>query len=365
MKKTIVFFSVFLLSAITFAQSTSFNITGKVIDAATKTPLQAASVFAQNTTIGTATNAEGVFSVWLPNGGYDLVISFTGYETYSKRITTSDAADKNIVIELKQKEKALEEVSVKSSNEVKDGWVKYGDFFTENFIGKTPNSQRCVIKNKEALKFYFSKKRNRLKVMASAPVEIENPALGYNIKYTLDSFVYDYGTAATSFTGYPLFEEMQTSDAAQTASWHAARMQAYKGSILHFMRSVYNKNLQEEGFEIQFLVKASSQDTAIQLSNFYGALNFSKDDSTGIVEISPNQPDVAVLYKKEEPSSAYLLQYEDAPKKFELSVINITPSQNIAIEQNGFYYDQNDMITTGYWAWEKAGDMLPYDFKPE
>lgn len=365
MKKVIVFCSVIFLSAIAFAQSLSFNITGKVIDAATKAPLQGASVFAQNTTVGTASDAAGAFSLWLNNGGYDLAISFTGYETYSKRISTADAADKNIVIELKQKEKALEEVAIRSSNEVKDGWVKYGDFFTENFIGKTPNSQRCVIKNKEALKFYFSKKRNRLKVMADTPVEIENPALGYTLKYTLDSFVYDYGSSATFFTGYPLFEEMQTTDAAQTATWHEARMKAYKGSILHFMRSVYNKNLQEEGFEIQFLVKANSQDTAIQLENFYGALNFSKDDSTRIVEISPNQPDVAVLYKKEEPAEAYLLQHEDAPKKFELSVINITPSQNIVIEQNGFYYDQNDMIATGYWAWEKAGDMLPYDFKPE
>ena len=365
MKKTIVFFSVFFLSAIAFAQSLSFNITGKVIDAVTKAPMQGASVFAQNTTVGTASDAAGVFSLWLNNGGYDLAISFTGYETYSKRISTADAADKNMVIELKQKEKALEEVAIRSSNEVKDGWVKYGDFFIENFIGKTPNSQRCVIKNKDALKFYFSKKRNRLKVLASVPIEIENPALGYTIKYTLDSFVYDYGTAATFFTGYPLFEEMQTTDAAQTATWHEARMKAYKGSILHFMRSVYNKNLQEEGFEIQFLVKNNSVGTAIQLENFYGALNFSKDDSTRIVEISPNQPDVAVLYKKEEPAAAYLLQYEDAPKKFQLSVINITPSQNIAIEQNGFYYDQNDMIATGYWAWEKAGDMLPYDFKPE
>ena len=77
MKKTIVFFSVFFLSAITFAQSASFNITGKVIDAATKVPLQGASVFAQNTTVGTANDATGVFSLWLNNGGYDLAISFT------------------------------------------------------------------------------------------------------------------------------------------------------------------------------------------------------------------------------------------------------------------------------------------------
>src|SRR6187549_3402527 len=107
MKKSILVFAILLSSGYLFAQQGTFNITGKVIDAVTKAPMQGASVFAQNTTVGTATDASGLFSLWLNNGGYDLAISFTGYETYSKRISSADAADKNIVIELKQKEKAL------------------------------------------------------------------------------------------------------------------------------------------------------------------------------------------------------------------------------------------------------------------
>ena len=365
MKKIIFFLSTLFLCVFAFAQSTSFLISGKVIDAATKAPLQAASVFAQNTTVGTATSIEGMFMVRLPNGGYDLVVTFTGYETATKRISTTDAEDKNIVIELKQKEKAMEEVSIKTSNEVKDGWIKYGDFFTENFIGKTTNSKLCTIKNKAALHFYFSKKRNRLKVLASEPLEIENPALGYKIKYTLDSFTHDYGTLVSTFTGYPLFEEMQTSDSMQRIGWKETRLRAYKGSILHFMRSLYNKNLKEEGFEIQLITKLNGTDTAIKLSNFYVALNCTKDDSTQVVEINPNQPDIAVLYKNEEPETAYTQLNEDAPIKFELSIINIPATQSIAIEQNGFYYNQNDITINGYWSWEKTGDMLPYDFKPE
>src|ERR671912_1702733 len=93
-----------------FAQSASYSITGKVVDAVTKVPMQAASVFAQNTTMGTATDGTGTFTLWLPNGGYDLAITFTGYETITRRITTGDAGDKNLVIELKQQEKAMEDV---------------------------------------------------------------------------------------------------------------------------------------------------------------------------------------------------------------------------------------------------------------
>src|SRR6185295_2553853 len=117
--------TIILLSVSAFAQSGTYNITGKVMDAVTKTPMQAASVFAQNTTTGTATDINGNFTLRLSNGGYDLVVTFTGYQTVTRRITAADADDKNIVIEVKQKENELEDVVVKASNEVKDGWEKY------------------------------------------------------------------------------------------------------------------------------------------------------------------------------------------------------------------------------------------------
>jgi hypothetical protein len=366
MKKFTSFVLVAFLSAAAIAQSpTYFKIKGKVIDANTKAPMQAASVFAQNTTMGTATTNEGIFTLWLPNGGYDLAITFAGYETSTKRITTADAADSNMVIEMKLQVKSMEEVAIKTSNELKDGLEKYGSFFMENFIGKTTNSSQCVIKNKESLKFFFSKKRNRLKVRADEPLLIENTALGYRIKYTLDSFTHDYNTIVSTFTGYPLFEEMQPADAGQASIWKANRVAAYKGSILHFMRSTYNKQLKEEGFEIQFIVKNSSGDTAIKGLNFYGALNYDKNDSTQVVEINPNQTEVAILYKNELPDKAYTDLNDDAPKKFELSFVTFLQSQAIGIEQNGYYYDQNDITMTGYWGWEKVADMVPYDFKTE
>ena len=364
MKITLSFLTIILLSVSAFAQSGYYTITGKVIDAVTKTPMQAASVFAQNTTTGTATDINGNFTLNLSNGGYDLVITFTGYETVSRRITTADADDKNIVIAVKQKENSMEDVVVKASNEVKDGWEKYGEFFLENFIGKTDNSKWCTITNKEVLKFYFYKRKNRLKVLASAPIEMENLALGYKLKYTLDSFTHEYGTQAGIYTGYPLFEEIIPRDSVQKTTWQVNRLKAYKGSMLHFMRSVYNKSLKEEGFEIQFVAKNNDMETAVRLPNFYGALNYNKDDSTQMVDIIPNQPDIAVLYSKEEPEPGYVAQNEDTPKKYQLSVITIAANESIAIEQNGYYFDQNDITITGYWTWDKVGDMVPYEYKP-
>lgn len=356
---------IILCSSLLFAQSpTTYIVTGKVLDAVTKGSMQAASVFAQNTTIGTATDASGNFSLRLPSGGYDLIITFTGYETAIRRITSADAEDKNMVIELKQKEKAMEDVVIKASNEVKDGWEKYGNFFVENFIGKTVNSKLCTITNKDVLKFYFYKKRNRLKVLATAPLEIENLALGYKIRYTLDSFVHEYSTQAGIYTGYPLFEDIVSSDTTQQRIWAVNRKKAYNGSILHFMRSVYNKSLKEEGFEIQFVAKNHDKETAIRLADFYGALNYTRDDSTQLAGISPNQPDIAILYKDEQPDAEYLLQNSEADPKYQLSIVTITPGESLGIEQNGYYFDQVDTTLNGYWDWDKVGDMVPYDYLP-
>jgi hypothetical protein len=348
-------------SLLALSQS-NYSISGKVIDAVTKQPLQAASVFAENTTLGTATDADGTFHLKLPGGGYSIVVTFTGYQTESRRVSAGDAGNNDLVIEIKQKEKSLEEFVIKSTNEVSDGLAKYGDFFMENFIGKTANSKQCYIKNKEALKFYYYRRAKRLKILASAPLEIVNDALGYTIKYELDSFVHEYNTQVSIYTGYPLFQEMQSSDLGQLEKWSAARKTAYNGSILHFMRGMHEKRLAEEGFEIQFIVKNNDKDVPIRVKDFYGGMNYVKDDSSNIVEILPNQKDVAIIYKNEVPDQLYIDANPDASKKFQLSIVSFLPNESLGIEQNGFYFEQNDITITGYWAWEKVGDMVPYDY---
>ena len=350
------------LSFHTFSQINFFYINGKVINDETKMPLQGASVFAENTTIGTTTDAEGNFKLRLPDGGYELVITFTGFNKESRRISFSDASDKNIEFALKQKEKEMQGVSIVSTGEVKDGWEKYGNFFLEQFIGKTNNSATCTIKNKEVLKFFFSKRKNRLKVMAADPILIENNALGYIIKYALDSFTYEYASQVGLYTGNPLFEEMTALSTDQQMKWQQARLDAYHGSVLHFMRSVYNKQLKEEGFEIQFVVKINGKDSALRLKNYYAALNYKKDDSTNTVEIMPNQNEVGVIYTREKPAVAYLKDNEKEPVNFQFSVLTFLPQHSITIETNGYFYEQNEITTNEYWTWERVADLLPYDY---
>lgn len=361
MKKIILLLVISFWNISAFSQQ-GYTISGKIIDQETRQPLPVASVFAENTTIGTATNDQGAFSLKLPNGGYNLVVTFTGYHTETRRVTAADGLNTEMVIEIRKKEKALEEFVVKSSSEVTDGLPKYGDFFIDNFIGKTGNSKQCYIQNKEALKFFYYRRTKRLKILATEPLDIVNNALGYTIKYQLDSFVHEYNTQVSIYTGYPLFQQMQPADSTQQEIWNAARRVAYNGSILHFMRSLHQKKLKEEGFEIQFIVKHNDKETAIPLKDFYGAMNYTMDDSTYVAEILPRQKEVAVIYKKESAPDAYLASNPEASPKYQLSVLAFLPNESTGIEQNGFYFDQNNITITGYWEWEKVADMLPYNF---
>ncbi len=342
-----------------FCQYTA--LTGNVTDASGN-PLQGASVFAQNTTIGTATDASGNFKIWLPAGGHDLVISFTGFNNESVRVNSGDNG-RHLTFRLQPKAKEIADVAVVATNEVRDGWVKHGAFFVEQFIGRTQNSRDCFIRNPEVLKFYHYRRSNRLKVIATEPLLIENRSLGYNIRYDLDSFTHDYKTSVSLYTGAPLFEEIQTADSSEKIRWDAARRTAYAGSLLHFMRSIYRKDLARDGFEVQFVMRNSDKEYAVKLEDFYNSLRYSIDDSTGLVKLDPFQKHVGVIFTKEKPEENYNLFNEDEPEAFQFSVVNFTPAEPLYIEQNGYFFEQPDVSLDGYWTWERVADLLPYNYQ--
>src|SRR5205809_280605 len=63
---------------------------GKVIDKTTEKPLENASIFISNSSIGTTTSSTGEFTISkFPSDQFDLVISYVGFETKVIRIDTS------------------------------------------------------------------------------------------------------------------------------------------------------------------------------------------------------------------------------------------------------------------------------------
>ena len=354
----------YILTALLFTQPLSaqteyFTANGKVLDGATKQVLSGASVFCQNTTLGSVTNAEGAFSIRLPKGGYDLVISYTGFETQTIHINATNAT--GLSVELKAADKALSEVVISGSTEVADGLARYGKFFSENFIGATLNADQCIIKNPQALQFFFSKKRNRLKVKAKEDIIIVNNALGYTIKYQLDSFSHDYSTDVSTYSGYPFFQEMEGSPE-QKELWKSARHTAYNGSRLQFMRSWYDSTLEEEGFTLEWVDSTKKTMDTRPIKNPYDSLHYSAGENNDVQIDWPGK--LRVLYKNEKPSKEFLTRYKlPASLTYQITVLEVNDA--FVIEQNGYFYEQTDIVNTGYWSWEKIADLLPYNYDPE
>lgn len=351
-------FVLLLALMVGFSLKAQYTVSGTIIDSASREPLSLASVFCQNTTIGTSTDKQGNFSLQLrSSGGYDLIITYTGYQT--KQIRISEADRQLPPIEMIKEDKTMSEVVIRSSNEVPDGWEKYGSFFFDNFIGSTPNAKKCVLENPEALKFYFLKRSNKLRVLATEPIRITNNALGYSLTYTLDSFVYFYSNDVSLYRGYCLFAERDTSFKVKK-EWSNARENAYKGSKLQFMRGYYDSTLKADGFFIA-LLKENDDKSFDPVSNPYDSAYYNVLDSTHEVELwYPRK--ISVTYGVK-PEPEYIKQFK-MPAKLSVQVSYIDITDWIAIKENGYYYDQRNWVNQGYWSWKNIGDLLPYDYIP-
>lgn len=356
MKFRLIFFSWFLfVCSLSYAQST---ITGKVVDAETKLPLEGASVFAQNTTRGAVTDKEGNYRLFLNKGGYELVITYTGFT--SSTIKVEADGDKQLDIELKKVEKNMDEVVIVASNEVADGWEKYGDFFLGYFIGATPFSDSCILLNPEALKFYYYKRSDKLKILAEQPLLISNRALGYDLRYQLDSFVYHYKTNINSYRGNCLYTAMQGNEE-EEKRWKENRAKVYYGSRLHFLRSYYDSTLKKDGFTVDVL--SSKDATKFQrLANPYDTSYYFYNDSTANAELWFPQK-ASITYTRKAPEKEYLEQ-SHLPLDVKVQISYIDLSDGIVIMPNGFFFDQRSWVNQGYWSWKNIADQLPYDYEP-
>lgn len=353
--RLLLFISLFALS---FTSTAQFSVSGLILDSATREPLVKASVFCQNTTMGTLSGKQGEFSLSLKSGGYDLVFSYTGYLTQTIRVSDNNS---NLEVLLVKEEKSLGEVVLKNTYEVADGWEKYGDFFTKYFIGSTPNAAKCELTNPEVLKFFFYKRSNRLKVTAEEPLLISNHALGYQLRYQLDSFVYFYGTGINSYRGYCLFTEMEDSNNL-ARTWALNRAKTYEGSQLHFLRSYYDSTVKEDGWIIDML-EENSEKKFRKVTDLYDTLYYGALDSTGQIELYfPRK--ISVTYTKKRPENEYLKQ-AGLPKSVPYPISYIDFRETIAIMENGYFYDQKDWVKQGYWSWKNVADLLPYDYLPD
>jgi len=88
------------------------NISGTVLDAQSEETLPGASVQIVGEDIGTATGADGQFSLRVSPGDYTLEISFIGYQNQTRNVSVSSGSTTQIRVQLQPTEAELDEVVV-------------------------------------------------------------------------------------------------------------------------------------------------------------------------------------------------------------------------------------------------------------
>ena len=373
---------------------------GVVVDAEKNIPVPKASVFLNNTSVGTSANDEGKFELYVPAGRFDLIVSSVGYATHNQTVFTNEVLD-FITIQLKIKTPELETVIIEPYD--KNGWQNWGPWFIDNFLGTSEYGRDSRIKNHEVLRFRNSKKNSELTVIAMAPLIIENKALGYKISYQLEEFKYDFKTRYLLYAGYPFFENMDGSDR-KKRKWEQAREDVYYGSLLQFMRALYRNQIKEEGFEVRRLQKIANAEkarvrmvyktsrTVDETGRIVSTIN---RDSTAYYDHIMSQEDYKNVIGKEilvgdsiafavdtnvaglffEDYLLVIYKHRSVPAEFKqrfpkssdamMSEIMLINGKPVEVLANGSYFNPQDLLSSGYWGWwEKMGTMLPFDYKP-
>lgn len=377
-----------------FALFSQTKIHGYVLEATRNTPLAKASVFLNNTSIGTTTNESGYFELTIPVGKFELIASSIGFATYQKIITQETPVP--ITIKLSPKAAELEEVVIEVYE--KNGWKKWGNWFYEQFIGNSSYGNSCKILNPDVIRFKFNEKTNVMRVIAKEPLIIENKALGYRIRYQLEIFQYEFRERRLFYAGFPFFQELEGKDR-KKQQWVKAREEAYYGSVMHFMRALFANRINEEGYAMRYLYKSPNVEKE-RVRQIYrkrlmmnrGMINVG-GDSTAYYNRIMNEPDVTVTpgrtlltrdslgYMKD--STQFILKdtnyvyvlYRNKTVPFEYkqlypkngsswaSEMVLVNNEPIELFANGSYFNPTDLMFGGFWGWwEKISTMLPMDY---
>jgi hypothetical protein len=385
-QKQIPLIFLFLFSCILLALRVSAqnSITGKVLNEQNEQPLVGASVYINNSTIGTTTNEAGEFKISsLPNGYYEIVVSYVGFEILVYRITIQ-SRNMSLLFKLEPKPTEMRKVVV-LSRDTRAKWLKV---MRENFLGITEAARKTKIMNEDDILFEEGSGKNQVKAFSAAPLEVVNKELGYRIYFELVGFYYNAEEGRTYFYGYSRFEELN--EKGKTPNRYIRnRERYYKGSTLHFFHSLIDNRVKEEGFmllNVQSMANAASgKNVLIDSSSRSPSIKVSGGRSIGVGMATTRDN----IFRKDsvDGNEVYVLDWKETlrvsygkdpfVKRHLTKTILMQGSLPVGVysnvdmlerpvymDSNGTLYNPLALQMRGYWAYEKLANMLPMNYRP-
>jgi hypothetical protein len=378
-----------------------YRIEGTVYDKSSGETLPFANVFLANTTFGASTDTAGYYNLGATRSGtYMLTVKYLGFGTFSQEVALNTNALQKIDIYLVPLQEQVEGVEVTSSKwfirrgyyETDDSfiieekgpqWRKYFRVFQSVLLGGSRFASGSKILNPEVLSFEVFKDKTQIFAFANKPIKIENNALGYELEYVLESFELDLQTRLMTFHGYPYFKTLEPRNIRQLEQWQQNRWEAYRGSLRHFLKSLYANELEESGFETSRMPFANREGheaprdykttssrlvSSIDLYDYVkpgshpGSRKFSMDALLLVTAANSVEEDGYVR----PPWHEYLVGQDlnNARRNLQRSWIEIKPDKSLEFDSNGYIFNPLDFAFYGYWSFKMLGDMLPLEYQP-
>ena len=365
MKRLLIF--VLLIASVQLAEAQiAATITGTITDT-TGAPIAQANVFIASSMAGTTTDDNGLYRLpGIPLGTLRLVVSRIGYEPDHVDLFVREARTYTQDFKLREKIYELGELTVTSNNR---RWQRQLERFTNIFIGESPNAQETAITNPNVLD--FSGRGGEFRAQASEPLIIENKALGYKLTYFLNEFIAE--PSSWRWDGEPLFEPLEPSSPEEAARWSAKRDSAFYGSFRHFLLSVINDQVEEQGFKI-YSRPGSNQ----RVLDLRGGVSDNRENrfpirASEIIRAGQHDDErildfegyIDVVYTHELEDMAYLkLQRRAGRARYQTSTIRLDRGPTV-VDLKGDTEDPYGVtFYGGYFAYERTGDQLPKEFRP-
>ncbi|WP_346855462.1 carboxypeptidase-like regulatory domain-containing protein [uncultured Draconibacterium sp.] len=256
--KTAQFYFFIALMLLNFTSSAQQNnaISGRIIDSESQKPIPHVEVFISGTTVGCITDTAGIFQIKPPYFPCTLVADHIAYESFVKPLEHGG----NLLIDMRPSNYSLHEIAVSG----KDRRKRNLRFFYSHFIKE--NRDQIKILNDSALIF----QRDKMQFIArtNEPLLLINDYLGYKIKVILDEFkVYALdgpngkpiplnsieGGEVMQMSGYYFYEPLEMQFPDKRFYYTLNRQTSYYGSYRHFLKSIYDENLGQQGYEIEVI----------------------------------------------------------------------------------------------------------------
>ena len=371
----------FVFSNVLFSQN---SLKGYLKDDESKLSVVGANIFVANTSLSTISDQNGFFELMIQNSNAEIIVSCVGYETISINVKSLLDFDTKKVFNLKKSTTNLDEVAV-SFKDVKNRKLAL-KIFINNFIGKSEMAGNVKILNPEVIEFREESLPHNYKLIAFAdkPVILINKKLGYKISYVLIDFEYNLDNAHENmyayYKGYASFTDIVKEFKLDPEKIFENRQITYLGSGMHFIRSLYNHNCKNEGFRISkfkkienplYKPKTLNEDKILSdhIEPKYTILKSVLGAKESLVVNENNKKYVAfsdyllVNYIHEKEDYNYSVKYGRSLNNFQNSELQLKEVK-VEIFADGNYSPADKIVFFGYMAWEKMGDMLPYDYQP-